>query len=65
MSAVGPNRLIPFKRRDAMSQDIVAIPGAGCCPMPTDLEAQSDIYLMSSSQTLTPELRNQTHRRET
>jgi hypothetical protein len=40
-----------------MSQDILAIPGAGCCPMPSDREAQSDIYLTSANETLTPELR--------
>ncbi len=40
-----------------MSQDILAIPGAGSCPMPSDLEAQSDVYLTSASQALTPELR--------
>ena len=40
-----------------MPLDILAIPGAGCCPMPSDLEAQTDVYLTSASRTLTPELR--------
>jgi hypothetical protein len=40
-----------------VSQDIIAIPGAGCCPMPSDPEALSDIYLTSANQKLAPQLR--------
>jgi hypothetical protein len=40
-----------------VSQDILAIPGAGCCPMPSDPEAQREIYLTSDSQKLTPKLK--------
>lgn len=41
-----------------MSRDILAIPGAGCCPMPTERETRNDVYLTSDSQALTPELRD-------